>query len=70
MREVPNLFCSEAQCSTGLWVGTPFIYKMLDIDFISEYNMPDWPPELQMLVLEFSGHVRRGSRSLSYSIYF
>ena len=43
---------------------------MLDFEFLAEYLLPDWPPELQLLCLEFSGHVRRGRRSLSYIVYF
>ena len=38
-------------------------------EFINRYELPNLPQELQLLLLEFSGHVRRGSRSVTYVLY-
>ena len=46
-------------------------YKMIDVEFLDDYNLPDFiPTELQLILLEYSGHVRRGLRSISYIVYF
>ena len=41
------------------------------LEFVQDYNLPDnLPDELLLLILEYSGHVRRGHRSVSYYLYF
>ena len=41
------------------------------LDFLLDYGLPDiLPQELHLLILEFSSHVKRGSKSISYVLYF
>ena len=38
--------------------------------FIDQYRLPELPLEIQLLILQLSGHVAFGDRTLRWIVYF